>query len=83
MKNPGLLYGIASIFFGVISIAVCMIFFISFPAAVLAITFGAFAIKRVLSPLRITVANSALNVPQLIWQRDLSHLPKETYSNTN
>ncbi len=46
MKNPGLLYSIASIFFGVISIAVCMIFFISFPAAVLAITFGAFAIKR-------------------------------------
>jgi len=46
MKNPGLLYAIASIFFGIISVAVCIIFFISFPAAVLAITFGAFAIRR-------------------------------------
>ena len=46
MKNPGLLYSIASIFFGVISVAVSMIFFISFPAAVLAITFGAFAVRK-------------------------------------
>lgn len=46
MKNPGLIYSIAAIFFGVISIVVCMIFFISFPAAVLAITFGAFAVRR-------------------------------------
>lgn len=46
MKNPGLLFAISSIFFGIISIVVCMIFFISFPAAVLAITFGIFAARR-------------------------------------
>lgn len=46
MRNPGLLYSIAAIFFGVISVALCMFFFISFPAAVLAITFGIFAIRR-------------------------------------
>lgn len=46
MKNPGLLYGVASIFFGVISVVVSMIFFISFPAAVLAIAFGIFAVRR-------------------------------------
>ena len=46
MKNAGLMYGIAAIFFGIISIAVSFIFFISFPAAVLAITFGAFAVRR-------------------------------------
>ena len=46
MKNPGLMYGIAAIFFGIISVVVCMIFFISFPAAVLAMAFGAFAVRR-------------------------------------
>jgi len=46
MKNPGLLYAVASIFFGIVSIAVCIIFFISFPAAVLAIAFGIFAVRR-------------------------------------
>lgn len=46
MKNAGLMYGIAAIFFGIVSIAVSFIFFISFPAAVLAITFGFFAIRR-------------------------------------
>jgi len=46
MKNPGLMYSIAAIFFGVISVAVCMIFFISFPAAVFSITFGIFAVRR-------------------------------------
>lgn len=40
------LYGIASVFFGIISVGLSMIFFISFPAAVLAITFGIFAVKR-------------------------------------
>lgn len=46
MKNPGLVFAIASIFFGIVSIIVCMIFFISFPAAVLAVTFGLFAVRR-------------------------------------
>ena len=40
------LFGIASVFFGIISVVLSMIFFISFPAAVLAITFGIFAVKR-------------------------------------
>lgn len=40
------LFGIASVFFGIISVGLSMIFFISFPAAVLAITFGIFAVKR-------------------------------------
>ena len=46
MKNAGKLYGIASIFFGIISVALSMIFFISFPAAVLAIAFGVLAVRR-------------------------------------
>lgn len=46
MKNAGLMYAISAIFFGIISIAVSFIFFISFPAAVLAITFGIFAVRR-------------------------------------
>jgi len=44
--NAGLLYSIAAIFFGIMSVVLSMIFFISFPAAVLAITFGIFAIRR-------------------------------------
>lgn len=46
MKNPGLVYAISAIFFGIISTLLCVIFFISFPAAVLAITFGIFAVRR-------------------------------------
>ena len=46
MKNPGLVFAISAMFFGIISVAVCMIFFVSFPAAVLAMTFGAFAVRR-------------------------------------
>lgn len=46
MKNAGLLYSIASVFFGIVSVATSMIFFISFPAAVLGITFGIFAVRR-------------------------------------
>ena len=46
MMNAGRLYSIASVFFGIVSIATSFIFFISFPAAVLAITFGIFAVKR-------------------------------------
>ncbi len=42
----GKLYSIASIFFGLISVVLSMIFFISFPAAILAITFGILAVKR-------------------------------------
>lgn len=40
------LFGIASVLFGIVSVGFSMIFFISFPAAVLAITFGIFAVKR-------------------------------------
>lgn len=40
------LFGIAAVFFGIISVGLSMIFFISFPAAVLAITFGTFAVKK-------------------------------------
>lgn len=46
MRNSGLVYAISAIFFGIISVAVCMIFFISFPAAVLAMVFGAFAVRN-------------------------------------
>ena len=46
MSNPGKLYSIASVFFGIVSIATSMIFFISFPAGVLAIFFGILAVKR-------------------------------------
>lgn len=46
MMNAGRLYSIASVFFGVVSVATSMIFFISFPAAVLAIAFGIFSVRR-------------------------------------
>ena len=46
MMNAGKLYSIASVFFGIISVVTSMIFFISFPAAVLAITFGILAVRR-------------------------------------
>lgn len=46
MKNSGLLYSISSIFFGIVAVVTSMIFFISFPAAVLAIAFGIFAVRR-------------------------------------
>ena len=46
MMNAGRLYSIASVFFGIVSVAVSMVFFISFPAAVLAITFGILAVRR-------------------------------------
>lgn len=46
MMNAGKLYSIASMFFGIISVITSFIFFISFPAAVLAITFGIFAVRR-------------------------------------
>lgn len=46
MSNPGRLYSIASVFFGVVSVLTSFIFFIGFPAAILGITFGAFAVRR-------------------------------------
>lgn len=60
MRNTGLMFGIAAIFFGIISIAVCMVFFISFPAAVLAITFGVFAIRAYYRKCGITAIVLAL-----------------------
>lgn len=44
--ETSILFGISAVFFGLISVGLSMIFFISFPAAVLAITFGIFAVKR-------------------------------------
>lgn len=44
--NAGKLYSISSVFFGVISVVTSMIFFISFPASILAIAFGIFAVRR-------------------------------------
>ncbi|MDD2627280.1 MAG: hypothetical protein PHR25_02980 [Clostridia bacterium] len=42
----GKLYSIAAIILGLISVGSSMIFFVSFPAAVLAITYGIFAVRR-------------------------------------
>ena len=44
--NAGRLYSISSVFFGIVAVVTSFIFFISFPAAVLAITFGIFSVRR-------------------------------------
>ena len=44
--ESGKLFGISAVFFGIISVLLSMVFFISFPAAILAMTFGIFAVRR-------------------------------------
>ena len=46
MRDAGRWYSVAAIFFGIVAVLTSVIFFIGFPAAVLAIFFGTLAVKR-------------------------------------